>query len=188
MTDATTVTFNKSGACTITANQAGDDDYTTAEPITQTMQVVQAGSGVQVSSSPNPSKPGEPVSFTVTITPDLTKSASAQTKAAPVPTGTITVTDNGIELGKEPLVNGSATLQVTTLTTPGEHTILASYSGDDNNEAASSEPFIQTVLVAAASAPTPVPSLSVIGIVLLNLMAAVFTVLGLRWRRRQVNA
>ena len=39
-----------------------------------------------------------------------------------------------------------------------------------------------------AAAPTPVPSLSVVGIVLLNLMAAVLIALGLHWRRRAANA
>ena len=183
------VSFNAKGSCVVTASQAGNANYEVATaPTPQTIAVGQTGTDVQVSSTPNPSKPGEAVSFTVTVTPDLTKSARAQTKAAPVPTGTVTVTDNGNPLGTATLVNGSVTLQVTTLTTPGAHTIIASYSGDANNAAAQSAAYTQTVNAAAAAAPTPVPSLSAVGIVLLNLMAAVLAMLGLRWRRGQASA
>ncbi|MPM89472.1 hypothetical protein SDC9_136581 [bioreactor metagenome] len=101
------------------------------------------------------------MTFTVTVTPDPTKAARALTKAVPVPpTGTITVTDNGITLGTAPLVNGSATLTVKTLTTPGTHFIVASYSGDANNAAAQSTPFMQIVAMAANTASVPVPMLS----------------------------
>ena len=40
----------------------------------------------------------------------------------------------------------------------------------------------------ATSAATPVPSLSALAVVLLNLMAAALGVLGLRWRRRSAQA
>ncbi|MFG5777348.1 Ig-like domain repeat protein [Comamonas sp. J-3] len=184
------VSFNAKGNCVVTASQLGNADYEDATaPTPQTIAVGQTGTGVVVTSSANPSKPGDEVSFTVTVTPDASKSAQLQTKAASVPTGTITVTDNGTPLGTATLVNGSATLKVTTLTTPGAHTIIASYSGDANNAAAQSAAFTQTVSAAVVLAePTPVPSLGALAIVLLNLAAAALGALGLRWRRTSIQA
>ena len=181
-----TVSFNAQGNCVVTASQLGNANYDDATaPTPQTIAVGQTGTGVVVTSSANPSKPGDEVSFTVTVTPDASKSAQLQSKAAAVPTGTITVTDNGTPLGTATLVGGSATLKVTTLTTPGAHTIIASYSGDANNAAAQSPAFIQTVSAAVVPAePTPVPSLGALGVVLLNLVAAALGALGLRWRRK----
>ncbi|MPM77922.1 hypothetical protein SDC9_124931 [bioreactor metagenome] len=145
----------------------------------------QTGTGVMVTSSANPSKPGDEVTFTVTVTPDPTKAARAMTKVAPVvPTGTITVTDNGTTLGTATLVNGSATVTVTTLTTPGAHTIIASYSGDANNAAAQSAAFMQRVSAAAVVSATPVPLLEGWTQKLMaSLMLLGAAVLGLRMRR-----
>jgi hypothetical protein len=184
-----TVSFNAKGSCIVTASQLGNANYEDATaPTPQTIDVGQTGTGVVITSSANPSKPGDEVSFTVTVTPDATKSAQMRTKASPVPTGAITVTDNGASLGTATLVNGSATVTVKTLTTPGAHTIIASYSGDANNAAAQSAAFTQTVTAAAQVSATPVPSLGALGVVLLNLVAMVLGALGLRWRRRTAQA
>ena len=69
---------------------------------------------------------------------------------------------------------------------PGDHSIVVSYSGDDNNAAAQSAVLTQTVSATAVvpTTATPVPSLSAMGVVLLNAMAALMLGLGLRWRRR----
>ena len=140
---------------------------------------------VVVTSSANPSKPGDDVRFTVAVSAATTPSARLQSKAAALPTGTVTVAGNGATLGTATLVNGSASVVVASLQ-PGDHSIVVSYSGDDNNAAAQSAVLTQTVSATAVvpTTATPVPSLSAMGVVLLNAMAALMLGLGLRWRRR----
>ena len=186
------VSFDTVGTCVITANQAGDGNFTAAQPVSQTVKVGQAASVITVESSHNPSLPGQEVTFSIAVVPDSTKSLQAQSsqaKAAPVPTGTVTLTDGATTLGTAPLDgSGKATLAVTSLTTPGAHNIVASYSGDASFPAAQSAVWIQTVNAASVSAPTPVPSLSNLALVLLSAMAAGFGGLALRLRRKTAQA
>jgi probable HAF family extracellular repeat protein len=75
-----------------------------------------------LTSSQNPSKLGQPVTFTVTLT----------SIAGPPPDGElVSITVNGVSKGSAPLVNGVA--QLTTSTIPsGTHTVVAKYVGDAN--------------------------------------------------------
>ncbi len=170
------VTLNAAGVCTITANQLGDANYLDAAPVTQTVTVAPGASGVNIASTPNPSQPGEAVTFTVSVALDTTKGAAARTKAAAEPTGTVTVTasDTGTALGSAPLVNGAATISTQLLTTAGSHAIVASYSGDANYPATTSLAFTQTVAAAAAPVATPVPTLSEWALIGLSAMLALF--------------
>jgi hypothetical protein len=182
----TTVTMVAPGTCSITASQAGDNNHVAATPQSQSVQIVQAGMQVAIDSSPNPSRPGEEVTFTVAVTA-ISASAAAHpalilAQAAPVPTGTITLSDGTTTLGQAPLTHGVATLKTAVLTTAGAHSIVASYSGDTSYPAASSPALVQTV--AAPAAPTPVPALGAWALLLLSALMASAAAMGRHWRRK----
>ena len=181
-----TVSFDTVGSCTVTASQKGDDNYLDAADA-QTINIVQGGSDVSIGSTPNPSLPGQEVSFTITVALDNTKSLKAQsglTKASVVPTGTVTLSDGATTLGAAtPLdANGNATVTVKTLTSVGTHSIVATYSGDTNFAAVQSAAFIQTV--SAAPVATPVPLFGELWEkLLLSLMVVAVSAQVLRMRR-----
>ena len=103
-------------------------------------QVRQAG-GVTLGSSANPSIAGISVVFTATI-------AAPQGVAV---TGTVTFTDGGKVLGIGSVnAAGVATFSIPSLVI-GQHLIVASYSGDTNNQAATSNALVQTVQAAGTS-------------------------------------
>jgi hypothetical protein len=76
-----------------------------------------------VTSSANPSIPGQPVTFTATVSPSV--------PGAGPPTGTVVFFDNstGTDLGNVSLFGGAATLTTSALAL-GIHDITASYRGD----------------------------------------------------------
>ena len=166
---AKTVSFDAVGSCTITASQKGDANYLDAADVTQTMVVAQGGSGVEIGSSPNPSLPAQSVTFTVTVAFDATKNAASITKAAPIPSGTVEITDGTTVLGSAPLQAGVATISTQQLIVVGDHQIVASYSGDANYPATQSSAFVQTV---AARPVEQVPGLQSLALALLSVMAA----------------
>ena len=128
------------GAHSITATYGGDANNSASRSQTVVQQVVQAG-GVTLSSSANPSIAGTSVSFTAAI-------AAPQGIAV---TGTVTFKDGGTVLGLATLNGaGMATFSLSTLPV-GQHTIVASYSGDTNNLAAFSTTLVQTVQTAGTS-------------------------------------
>lgn len=174
-----TVTFNATGACTINANQQGNANYNDAAQVQQVVPVAQGGTGVTVTSSVNPSKPGQSVTFTISVAFDSSKSASMQ-KATPVPTGTIELADGNNSLGTVALVNGTATVSTTQLTTVGSHSIVASYSGDTNFPPEKSLAFTQEVVSAVV---TPVPTLGQWALMLLSVVLAGFAATSLRRAR-----
>ena len=88
--------------------------------------------------------PGHSVTFTATVT-----------RTGVTPTGTVTFTDAGTTLAALPLDGGQATMSTSTLT-GGNHHIVATYSGDaDNNSsaAATNVAIDATAPVATVSAP-----------------------------------
>lgn len=78
-----------------------------------------AATSLDLTSSPNPSNVGQPVTFTVRITGNS-------------PTGMVTFTDNGRTIGTATLVNGVATFTTSTLAA-GSNSVTANYPGDVNN-------------------------------------------------------
>ena len=174
-----TVSFDTVGTCTITASQKGDANYLDAADVTQTMVVAQGGSGVDIGSSSNPSLSGQSVTFTVTVAFDATKNAALQAKAAPIPSGTVEITDGATVLGSATLNAGVATITTQQLVLVGDHQIVASYSGDANYPATQSSAFVQTV---TARAVEQVPGLQPLAIALLGLVAAGIGALSLRRR------
>jgi hypothetical protein len=95
-----------------------------------------------LSSSANPSVPGQPVTFTATVSP---------ASGTGTPTGTVTFSDRGSQIGTATLNSGgTATIVPATPLALGSHAITASYGGDQNF-AASTGSLTQTVSPAATT-------------------------------------
>ncbi|MEU9499694.1 Ig-like domain repeat protein [Streptomyces sp. NPDC048196] len=110
----------EAGFHTVTAAYSGDANF---EPSTgANVQIVSKSSTVStVTSSPDPSTVGQPVTLTATVTPGAPGASS-------VPTGSVTFSIRDGPTLTAPLVGGRAT--VTTSALPvGRHTITALYSG-----------------------------------------------------------
>ena len=124
------------GSHSITASYSGDNSNagSTSPPLTQT--VTPPPPGISLTSSLNPSKPGDSVTFTAKVT-------------AQAPTGMVTFNDgSGALCSAAPLQGGGNTPVATCTTgalTVGSHSITAAYSGDANNSAATSSVLTQTV-------------------------------------------
>ena len=189
-------------SCSITLNNgSGDCELTPVASGSQTLSASYTGvtqfqpsntsvdatvalnpSMFQVTSSANPSTPGQAVSFTVAITGVAAAQTVSVSKALAVPTGTVTLSDGATNLGSALLVDGSATISTPLLTALGNHSIVANYSGDANFQAATSTAFAQMVAVPVAPSATPVPSL---GQWALMALSALLAFLGAgRMRRR----
>jgi sugar lactone lactonase YvrE len=125
------------GPHSIIAAYGGDANDGASQSAVLSEQVQQAGP-VTVTSSANPSIAGTSVSFTAAI-------AAPQGAAV---TGTVTFKDGATVLGTA-AVNGSGVSAFSTATLAvGQHSIVAAYSGDANNRAASSSVLLQTVQTA----------------------------------------
>ncbi len=110
------------GTHPITATYSGDTNYASVTTTTGVSQSITQGTAtVSISGAPNPSSYGSSVLMTITVTG----------QNGVIPTGTVTLTDNGVALGSTLTLNasGTTTYPVSTLTT-GNHTIIATYSGD----------------------------------------------------------
>jgi len=93
-----------------------------------------ASSRTTLGSSPNPSRPGQPVTFTATIT-------------GLSPTGSVDFRDGGGAIagcGSQPVSGGTATCTTSALSA-GNHTITAVYGGDTANTPSASPALTQTV-------------------------------------------
>jgi len=93
----------------------------------QSMQII-------LTSSPNPSRVNQPVTFTAAVAP----------LDGALPTGSITFAISGIKPLVAPLNNGRAAVNWTFLYT-GERTVTATYRGGANDRTAVSQRFIQKV-------------------------------------------
>lgn len=89
-----------------------------------------------VMSSSNPALVGQPVTFAIQI--------EAPSGVTATPTGTVTFTDGGQSMGTVTLQNGVASF-TTQFGSPGDHTIVAEYSGDANFQPANSPPFVEHI-------------------------------------------
>jgi hypothetical protein len=125
------------GSHTIKAVYAGDGNNAGSTSAVLTQTVDKAATSVTLSSSVNPSVPGQVVVFTAKVTP-----ASA--------TGTVQFLDNGAAPVTGTLNGGAATMTDTSLTV-GSHSISATYSGDANNAASAPVVLTQTVNKANAT-------------------------------------
>src|SRR5207245_1284388 len=109
-------------------------------------QVVNAGnSTTSLTATPNPSITGQAVTLTATV--------SAVASATGVPTGTVTFRDGATVLGTATLVNGSASISISTLAV-GTHPLTAAYGGSAAFAASTSATVNQVVNNPAAGTDT----------------------------------
>ncbi len=147
-----TITAVLAGSCIVAANQAGDGNYKDAPQATLTIVVGAANSKMQITSSPNPSRAGMAVTFSITVAPVFSSAgvaaaapgSKAGTQINATPTGSVELRDNGTLLATLTLDgNGQASFTTSSLIA-GNHTIVASYAGDANNASATAT-FVQAV-------------------------------------------
>src|SRR5262249_17315528 len=99
-----------------------------------------------ITSAPNPTILGQPVTFSATVT---------AMSGVGTPTGTVTFKEGSTVLGSAPLSGNQASLVVSTLT-PGSHAVVATYNGDGSYDPSSTDaPANQRVL------PLPTTSITV---------------------------
>jgi hypothetical protein len=115
-------------------------DLVTANVFAGTVSVLlnTGGTFVTTSSSKNPSKFGDPVTFTTTVTASLAGGGKT-------PTGQVQFVDNTTVLGTIPLANGEAQLTTSGLSS-GKHNIKARYQGDRAFVPHSAPTIVQKVL------------------------------------------
>ena len=138
-THAVTATLNASTSGLAPGPHAGSVSFTNSTngdgstSRTVALEVSQLATSLVLSSSQNPSNAGEPVTFTATIA------------GGAAPSGNVTFSIDGTSIGMEALDAGSASLTHAGLTS-GVHSVVASYSGDTNNQGSDSAPLLQQVV------------------------------------------
>ncbi|MGB8541887.1 MAG: FG-GAP-like repeat-containing protein [Candidatus Acidiferrales bacterium] len=134
-TAALTVNTLSVGTHSITAVYSGNGNLaaSSSNPVAQIVNKAAANS--TVASSANPSSEGQPVTLTVTVSPQYPGNT---------PTGTITLKKNGVALGTFPLSSGQASWTVSSLNL-GSYSITALYNGDLNFASGTSPVLKQTV-------------------------------------------
>jgi hypothetical protein len=111
----------------------------------------QYATSTTISSSANPTSPGQSVTFTATVTTAFSVGAL---------TGSITLYDGATALDTETVNNGTATFTTSSLAL-GAHSLTASYSGDTNYLASTSQAFTENVnstVTTTTLAASPKPS------------------------------
>jgi sugar lactone lactonase YvrE len=119
----------------ITASYAGDSNYIpiVSAPVNQVVN--KATTSTAVSSLPNPGIAGGAEAITATVT---------VTQGVSTPTGSVTFTDGGANLGTVAL-NGAGTATINPMLVLGLHSIVATYSGDSNDSGSASASLPLTV-------------------------------------------
>ena len=111
------------GTHNITVVYGGDSNFANGASSVYNQVVLDATSAVALTSSVNPSKFGQAVTFTATV--------SAVAPATGTPTGTVTFFDGSTAIGTGSMTAGVATFTTSNLTV-ATHPIIAFYNGDPN--------------------------------------------------------
>ena len=137
------VTIQGAGICTITASQAGDTNYSLANPIAQSFTVAPAPTNVTMTSVGS-----------ATWALVYAKVARAA-DGSPVNSGVVWFYDNGVLIGTGSVVGGSATAPSLT-TSPGFHGYTAWFNKDgaDANEAANIAPTLSLTISSSLQSQT----------------------------------
>jgi uncharacterized repeat protein (TIGR03803 family) len=130
-----TISTLPAGTFTITAIYGGDAPNAKSTSPSLTQVVNQATSTTTLASLTNPSKTGQVVKVTATVTSPTTK-----------PTGTVTFMDGSTVLGTKsvPMATGKAVYSTSTLSA-GSHNITVVYAGTSNVTGSTSPVLVQTV-------------------------------------------
>jgi len=161
------VFFTGTGNCIIDGNQAGNATYAAAPQATQTIVIGKSPSFVSLYTMINPSTFGQSVTFTANIdyysdhgpqpvaSTQKTNVNQTNTPSLPTPAGTVTFAEGTIVICSSVNVISEAANCPTSSLPVGNHTITATYSGDDNFTS-STNTFVQVVNPSptAVSAPT----------------------------------
>jgi sugar lactone lactonase YvrE len=133
------------GTNSLTATYTGDSNYASSSGATQ-QTVNKLSTTTSLTTSPNPSTVGAPVTLTATVTPSTAS-------------GSVQFFNGSTLLGSANLSNGQA--QLTTNSLPaGANSLTATYGGDANNAASSSSATLETVnklstTTSLTSSPSP---------------------------------
>ena len=134
-----TLTFSLPlGTHNLTASYDGPDAaFNTSASSALAQVVIMANTTSRVTSSGSPTKAGQPVVFTATVSP--------VSPAGGTPTGSVRFLDGTTTLATQTLLaDGTASLAKSDLT-PGTHSITVSYAGDSNYNTSTSAAIIQNV-------------------------------------------
>ena len=142
-----TITFLTStlpaGTIPIIITYAGNPNFL-ASSTTLVQTVAQASTTTTLISSLNPSRVGQSVTFTATVT-------SPFGAPAILPTGTVTFFDGSTAIGAQVLNGGGVATLTTSSLTLGNHNIVALYNGDDDFSTSTSTMLVQNVTSATTS-------------------------------------
>lgn len=120
-----TISVGEIGTCTVTAKQAGNDDWLPAPDVSQAFRLTPAPTTTTVTAEPAGSADfGDKVTFTASV--------SASPPSTAVPVGTVSFADGARVLGGDLPLDSAHTSVSTNALTPGTHTITVSYSGSTN--------------------------------------------------------
>jgi streptogramin lyase len=122
------------GTYTVVASYGGSSNYRLATDSSAMIVITKATTSTTVTTTPNPSSFGQLVTFTATVSPQISGT----------PTGTVALVDGSNTVTSRTLSAGSATFAVSSLTI-GTRSISISYSGDANFIASTSAAITQTV-------------------------------------------
>ena len=129
------------GVHSITASYSGDANNAPSQSGPLNERVLQAA-GVSIASSINPSL----------AQTSLTLTASINAPQGVAVSGTVTFMDGNVVLGTGSVSPvGAASLTISTLAV-GQHSIVAVYSGDANNQAATSSVLVETIQIIGTNA------------------------------------
>ncbi|MFI6118058.1 beta strand repeat-containing protein, partial [Kitasatospora sp. NPDC051164] len=139
------------GTHALTAAYSGDTAFNGSTSPVDAQTVTKANTTTTVTTAPNPSVFGQPVSLTATV--------SVVAPGGGIPTGTVTFFIGGIPQAPVTLSGGVATLTTAALSV-GVHPIRATYNGSGNYNTSTSATITQTVTKASTttaltSAPNP---------------------------------
>lgn len=119
------------GSHSITAQYAGDSNFSAVTSNIVTQTVTKAGTTSNVlTSTPNPASYGASITFTATLPTNAT--------------GNVTFLDGSTSIGTGTISSGVATFTLSTMTA-GTHSITASYAGDANYAPSTSNTYSQLV-------------------------------------------
>lgn len=138
------------GTHTVSVGYGGDANFDPSTSLAVAQMVTKAATTTTLNSSPNPSTAGQTVNFIASVAGQYGGAA----------TGSVTFKEGTNKtLSTASLVNGSATLPLSTLGT-GTHTITAVYGGDPNSNGSTSPAITQTVTSKTATTTTVSSSLN----------------------------
>lgn len=158
-TTTATVTMLAAGTCSITASQAGNNDYGAATPVTQDVTIERKSTTLTLS-GPGSAVQGQTLTLVATVQgdpPSGTVLFCDGTLAGNVCAGTA-LCASGVALVAG--ASSSTAICTTSLATLGTHSITAYYGGDNVFlPVGAAQPLVVTVNTAAATTAVPAPML-----------------------------